>query len=69
MIPEFEQKMSTTRRLLERVPGENGAWKPHPKSFPLGHLAQFVARLPGWNAMVLKTTELDLGGSPGYSFE
>ena len=21
-----------------------GAWKPHPKSFPLGHLAQLVAR-------------------------
>ena len=69
LIPEFTQEMATTRRLLERVPGDKGTWKPHPKSFSLGHLAQLVARLPGWNAMVLKTTELDLGQAPGYSYE
>ncbi|MGH7730263.1 MAG: DinB family protein [Candidatus Eiseniibacteriota bacterium] len=67
--PEFEQEMTTTRRLLERVPGDRGQWKPHPKSFALGHLAQLVAWMPGWIANALRTTELNLAGASGYSFE
>ena len=42
LLPELEQAMATTRRLLERVPSEKGEWKPHGKSSPLGHLAQLV---------------------------
>jgi DNA topoisomerase VI subunit B len=38
LLPEFDQEMATTRRLLERVPTDKGKWKPHPKSFSLGHL-------------------------------
>ena len=37
MLPEFDQEMATTRRLLERVPSDKGTWKPHPKSVALGH--------------------------------
>jgi len=69
ILPEFEQEMTTTRRLLERVPSDKGQWKPHPKSFALGHLAQLVAWMPGWIANALRTTELNLAAGPGYSFE
>jgi len=69
LIPELEQEMSTTRRLLERVPSDKGPWKPHPKSFALGHLAQLVSWMPGWIANTLSSTELDLLAAPGYSFE
>jgi uncharacterized damage-inducible protein DinB len=70
LLPEFDQEMMVTRRLLERVPSEKGEWKPHPKSFALGHLAQLVARMPGWMAQTLRKTELDLkAGGGGYSFE
>jgi uncharacterized damage-inducible protein DinB len=69
LIPEFEQEMATTRRLLERVPSEKGEWKPHPKSFSLGHLAQLVSWMPGWIANTLTETELDLLAAPGYSYE
>src|SRR5258706_572151 len=68
-ISELEMEMPPTRRLLERVPSEKGAWKPHPKSFSLGHLAQLVARMPGWTAMTLRHTALDLGSAPPYSQE
>jgi uncharacterized damage-inducible protein DinB len=68
-LPEFDQEMATTRRLLERVPSERGTWKPHEKSFSLAHLAQLVARMPGWNTQVMNETELDLGGFSGYSNE
>lgn len=69
LLPEFEQEMATTRRLLERVPTDKGQWKPHPKSFALGHLAQLVAWMPGWVTNAARQTELDLATAPGYSFE
>ena len=67
--PEFQQEMATTRRLLERVPSEKGAWKPHPKSFSLGHLAQLVARMPGWITNIVSESKLDLSAAQGYTLE
>jgi len=69
LLPEFDQEMATTRRLLERVPSDKGTWKPHPKSFALGHLAQLLAWMPGWVTGTLQSTELDVAGTPAYSFE
>ena len=69
LLPEFDQEMASTRRLLERVPGDRGQWKPHPKSFSLGHLAQLVSWMPGWIAQTLTQTELNLGTAAGYSHE
>lgn len=69
LLPEFNQEMATTRRLLERVPGDKGQWKPHPKSFALGHLAQLVSRMPGWIANTVRDTALDLAAAPPYTFE
>ena len=68
-LAEFDQEMASTRRLLERVPTEKGTWKPHPKSFALGHLAQLVASMPGWIGTSLRQTEIDLAGGGGYSYE
>jgi uncharacterized damage-inducible protein DinB len=68
-LPELDREMASTRRLLERVPSDKGPWKPHPKSFPLGHLAQLVAWMPGWIANAVTETSLDLAAAPGYSFE
>lgn len=69
LLPEFDQEMVPTRRLLERVPSDKGPWKPHPKSFPLGHLAQLVAGMPGWLVSMLGSDHIDLMGGPGYSYE
>ncbi|MGH7468726.1 MAG: DinB family protein [Longimicrobiales bacterium] len=68
-LPEFDQEMATTRRLLERVPSEKAQWKPHAKSFALGHLAQLVSWMPGWITNALRETELNLASAGGYSFE
>ena len=59
LLPEFDQEMAITRRLLERVPAAKGPWKPHPKSFALGHLAQLVAWIPGWIASTVREPALD----------
>ena len=69
LLPEFEQEMKSTRRLLERGPDAKSQWKPHPKSFALGHLAQLVSWMPGWVGQTLRHTSLDLGAGVGYSFE
>jgi uncharacterized damage-inducible protein DinB len=68
-LQEFDQEMKTTRRVLERVPSDKGQWKPHAKSFSLGHLAQLVSWMPGWIAQTLKEPSLDLAGAPKYSYE
>jgi uncharacterized damage-inducible protein DinB len=61
--------MIPTRKLLERVPAEKVKWKPHEKSFSLGHLAQLVAWMPGWIAQTLRERELNLKAQSGYSYE
>ena len=69
LLPEFDLEMATTRRVLARVPTEKGEWKPHPKSFALGHLTQLVARMPSWVTMAFRKSVLDLGEFQGYSME
>jgi len=69
LIPEFDLEMATTRKAIERVPTDKGAWKPHPKSFSLGHLTQLVATMPGWLTNMATKSELNLATGPGYSLE
>ena len=47
MLREFEQETQTTRRVLERVPDNQLAWRPHEKARTLGELALHVAMVPG----------------------
>jgi uncharacterized damage-inducible protein DinB len=67
LLPEFDEEMRTTRRVLERVPSEKGEWKPHEKSFSIAHLAQLVSGMPGWLTRMITATDLDLAAGPGYS--
>jgi uncharacterized damage-inducible protein DinB len=69
LLPEFDQEMAATRRVIERVPDDDPDWKPHPKSFSIAHLAQLLAWLPGWIGQTLTSTELDLASGVGYSNE
>lgn len=68
-LAEFDYEMDATRRLLERVPTDRGEWKPHEKSFALGHLAQLASWMPGWIASALTEDVYDFADAPGYSFE
>ena len=69
LLPEFDQEMATTRRVLERVPNDRAEWKPHPKSFPMAHLAQLVAMIPDWITQTLRKTEINIAGGAGYSVQ
>src|SRR6266550_2677863 len=63
LLPEFDQEMASTRKLLERVPEDKWDYKPHVKSMPLGRLAAHVAELPFWAKHTLSVESLDI--TPG----
>ena len=64
ILQEFEQEAKTTRRVLERVPSDKLAWKPHAKSMSLGTLAMHVAASPGYiSSWPLKDT-FEFSGDP-----
>lgn len=65
-LAEFDAEMASTRRVIERVPSDQGDWKPHPKSFSLAHLTQLVATMPGWFVNALTEDHLDLAAGPAY---
>lgn len=67
LLPEFDAEMATTRKVIERVPDDHIEWRPHEKSFPMGHLAQLVAMIPGWTMFVLTKTEFDIAPREGPS--
>ena len=52
LLQELDQEARTTRRVLERVPGDRLNWKPHDKSMSLGQLALHVATVPGGVAQI-----------------
>ena len=69
LLPEFDQEMATTRRLVERVPDGRSDWKPHSKSMALGRLATHVTELPGWVVFIFEKDELDIAppGAPPFA--
>lgn len=57
LIAELTSESETTRRLLERLPEDRLAWRPHAKSMSLGQLALHFAQLPlGITAIVERPT-------------
>ena len=63
LLPEFDHEMTTTRKLLERVPEDRLSWKPHVKSMSLGGLATHLSNLPWWGLMTVTQPEFDLATS------
>src|SRR5215204_4898337 len=62
LLADFDHEMGTTRKLLERVPDDRLAWKPHAKSMSLGGLATHLSNIPWWGEMTLAQSEFDTAG-------
>jgi uncharacterized damage-inducible protein DinB len=60
ILPEFDEEMKATRRMLERVPDGKFDYKPHEKSMALGRLASHVAELPSWAAHTMQSEVLEI---------
>lgn len=64
LLPEFDHEMTVTRKLLERVPDDKLAWRPHQKSMSLAGLATHVSNLPNWGGAILTELSFDLAEAP-----
>ena len=60
LLPEFDQEMANTRKMLERIPDNKLDYKPDPKSMSMGQLAGHVAEMSGWFASMMDGPELDI---------
>ena len=69
LLPEFDQEMANTRKMLERVPEDRLNLQPHEKSWKLDHLAGHVAELPGWIGETLRVEVLEMEPGQFKPFE
>ncbi|MFL6351468.1 MAG: DinB family protein [Bryobacteraceae bacterium] len=60
LLPEFDEEMKNTRKILERVPDDKLGYQPHEKSMTLGRLAAHVAELPSWAKHAIEVEVLDI---------
>src|SRR5882762_6170958 len=68
LLPEFDQEMANTRKVLERVPDDKWNWKPHEKSGTTGWLAGHVGTVPEWLTMTLNSESLDYAPVDGPTY-
>jgi uncharacterized damage-inducible protein DinB len=61
LLPEFDEEMKNTRKLLECVPDGKFDYQPHQKSMSIGRLATHVAELPAWTSATLDLEVLEMG--------
>jgi uncharacterized damage-inducible protein DinB len=68
LLPEFDQEMANTRKVLERAPAAKFSWKPHPKSSELGALAAHIANMADWAKLTIESDSFDYAppGAPPY---
>lgn len=64
LAAELNQEASSTRRLLERVPTDKLAWRPHPKSMSLGELCLHLAQLQSSIAEFISRQEAEVPTVP-----
>jgi uncharacterized damage-inducible protein DinB len=60
LLPEFDEEMKNTRKLLACVPDGKFDYQPHEKSMTLGRLAAHVAQMPEWAVMTMDRDVLEL---------
>jgi uncharacterized damage-inducible protein DinB len=67
LLPEFDEEMANTRKVLERIPNDKLDWKAHPKSNTIGWVGSHLVESPGWAEPTLTSDSYDFeppGGEP-----
>src|SRR5246127_4096889 len=69
ILPEFDQEMANTRRVLERVPDDKLDWRAHPKSNTIGWNANHLAEILGWVEGMLTAPSWDFAPVGGETYQ
>ena len=59
LIAELKHESTLTRKMLERVPLDQGDWKPHEKSMTLARLATHIADITHWITDIHRIDDFD----------
>ena len=69
MLPEFDQEMATTRKVLARVPDDKLDYKPHAKSMTFTQLASHIVEMVGWVGDTMNSDNFDFAPVDGPKWE
>lgn len=69
ILPEFDQEMASTRKVLECLPDDKFDWKPHPKSNTIGWNSNHLVEIPGWIEGILTQTTWDIAPAGGERYQ
>lgn len=64
IIGDAMNELNSTRRILEQLPEEHMAWKPHDKSMTLGGLTTHLINVLNWQIAIFLYPEFDLASVP-----
>jgi uncharacterized damage-inducible protein DinB len=59
LLPEYDQEMANTRKMLEAIPNDQLAFKPHEKCNDMASLVTHLVTVPSWGADTINTESLD----------
>lgn len=60
LLPEFDQDMANTRKVLERIPNDKLDWRSVPKGNTIGWVGSHLVEIPGWVEGTLTSDEWDI---------
>ena len=69
ILPEFDQEMAKTRKVLERIPEDKLDWRAHPKSNTIGWNANHLAEMASWLEGTLTTPSFDVAPPGGQRYQ
>jgi uncharacterized damage-inducible protein DinB len=69
LLPEFDQEMANTRKVLELVPDDKLDWKAHPDMHTIGWNANHLGEIPGWVEGILTQLSWDIAPAEGPRYE
>ena len=59
-LEELDREAARSRHALEQLPENQRGWKPHDRSRTFGPLADMVATIPTWFALIVNQDSLDI---------
>lgn len=68
-LPEFDEEIANTRKVLERIPQDKLAWQAHPQSNTIGWNANHIAEILGWVEGILSAPSWDYAPTGGEPYQ
>ncbi len=69
ILPEFDQEIANTRKVLACVPDDNIDWRPHPKLNTIRWNANHLVEIVSWVEGTLTQTSWDVAPPDGPAYE